>query len=475
MESVERPAETPAGAASREKASSSSDLNVPEGELLKFEEAPATAPKGTHPSTEQARRVALLQKIGLDEVRESAVTGDAKAAATEYQTSKLDNAAGNRFKTLIDKERAALDTYGENIVRETGGSVGVDQSALHSRGAAIIEPLDNLKAHFEQQTKKLYEIADERAGTTPIETPELHKLVTGDQAEFLGTVEGEALLRGTKARMKSLGMLDEQGAAKPVTVMQAEQLKQYLGNQWQPRTSRLIRELKDAIDDDVTKAAGTDVYQQARAMRAQRARVLDDPKGISQLMDSSGPEGINRAVAVEKIPDMVASMPVAQMEHVINTLRSVPKELQPQAQSALAEIKAQFANRVYEAGNKTQGQWNAKAVTQYLANNAARMAKVFTREELQNFRDLNDTGHILKKDQSYPGAAVQQHNLLKAGAMATIRGTAIGAGAHLGPGGAILGGIVGDRLAAGFSERSALKSAEKRITRLSDLAKTKKQ
>lgn len=466
------PIEPPQAARASQKDGTSPDLNVPEGDLLKFEEVPATAPKGTHPTAEQARRRDVLQRIGLDEVRQSAITGDAKAAATEFQMSKLDNAPGNMFRRVLDKEREALGTFGEGLVRETGGSVGVDQTALHSRGSTIIEPMDGLRSYFDAQTSKLYKIADERAGATAIETPEVHKLISGDQADFLGTVEGEALLRGTKARMKSLGMFDEQGAIQPVTVMQVERLKQYLGEQWQPRTARLIRRLKDALDDDVTKAAGADVYKEARAMRAQRARILDDPKGIARLMDSSGPEGINRAVPTEKIPDTVVSMPVAQFEHVVATLRNMPDDLQPQAQAALAEIKAQFANRVYEAGSRTQGQWNAKGVTQYLANNAARMTKLFTPEEMQSFRDLNDAGHILKKDQSYPGAAVQEHNLLKAGAMGGIRAAATGAGSALGGApGAMLGGIIGDRVATGFSDKSALRSAQKRVVKLSDLAK----
>jgi hypothetical protein len=46
-------------------------------------------------------------------------------------------------------------------------------------------------------------------------------------------------------------------------------------------------------------------------------------------------------------------------------------------------------------------------VTKYLQNNAARMAQVFTPEEIAKFRNLNDAGHIVAKDQSYPGAAVQ--------------------------------------------------------------------
>lgn len=446
---------------------------VPEGPPPKFEEVSATAPEGkTLAPTEQSSREQILKKIGLDEVRHSAITGDAQAAATDYQTSKLDNAAGNHLRNVIDKEREALSTYGENLVRNSGGSIGTDQSALHSRGATIVEPLDQLKEHFDEQTKKLYQEADRRAGDVPIDTPETHKLVTGDQAEFLGTVEGEALLRGVKARMKSLGMADKDGNPLPVTVKQAEQFKQYLNNQWQPRTSRLIRQMKDSIDDDVTKAAGTDIYQQARASRALRSRILDDPKGIAKIMDSSGPDEVNRAVATEKIPDTIASMPVAQFKHIVKTLNEVPEDMRFQAQSAINEIRAHFANRVAEAGNKTQSLWNAKGVTQYLNANSARMAQIFSPEEMANFKTLNDAGHILKKDQSYPGAAVQEHNLVRAGAMQGIRTGATAAGASVaGPVGAAVGGFLGDKLATRMTDKAVLKAAQGRTRKLSDLGK----
>lgn len=455
-----------------------------EGETPKFEEVAPTVKTGTVPEDQQLSRAQTLQKLGLDESRQSAITGDAKAAATEFQTSKLDNAAGNYMRNVLDRERAALTQYGENLVRESGGSYGVDQTALHARGNSIIEPLDGLKEFFDQETSRLYRIADERAENTPIETPKTREMMA-DESEFLGTVEGESLLKGVRARMKTLKMIDSEGNTLPVTVKQAERFKQYLGDQWTPRTSRLIRRLKDAVDDDVMSAAGEDLYQEARASRALRARTLDDPNGIAKIMDSDGPGGINRKVDVEKIPDAIANMGVNQFKHVVDTLKSVPEPLQAQARAAIAEIRSQFANRVTEAGNSTQTMWNAKAVTKYLNANSQRMAQVFTPEEMANFRTLNDAGHILKKDQSYPGAAVQEHNLVKAGAMETLKtyggpvaGSGVG-GLFFGPAGAAAGAAAGalaaERLATKFSERSALKTAQKRVVKLSDLLKEPKK
>lgn len=437
----------------------------------KFSEAPAPT-GGVATTAEQQRRAQVLSSVGLDQARKSALTGNAKDAANDAQMAKLDNPAGNAIRAQLDNEKAVLANHADGLVKATGGTQGLDQSTLFSRGNSIVSPLDALKEHFDTQTSALYKAADARAQGVPADMPATHSYIGGDQAEFLGTSEGEQLLKGVKARMKSLGMADAEGNPTAATVQQSEQLKQYLNNQWQPRTARLIRGMKDAIDDDVTKAAGDDIYQQARQMRAQRAATLDNPNGIAKVMDSSGPDGVNRSVPIEKIPDAIAGMPVKQFGHIVETLKGVPEEIQPQAAAALSEIKAHFANKVQAVGASQAGQWNAKGVTKFLNNNSERMAQVFTPEEMAQFHNLNDAGHILAKDQSYPGAAVQQHNLAKAGVLGgfTSAGGAAG-GALAGPPGAAVGSWLGAKAGTAINEAASLRAAKSRLMSLKDVGK----
>ena len=148
------------------------------------------APESGDPAS-NAARAKILQRVGLNEARSSAVTGDAKAGATDYQTSKLDNAAGNYMRSVLDGERSALQNHAEGIVRDTGGTVGTDSSALYGRGSTILAPLDSLKQWFDTQTSKLYKAADEKAGGQPVALPKTQEFIGGDQAEFLGTTEGD--------------------------------------------------------------------------------------------------------------------------------------------------------------------------------------------------------------------------------------------------------------------------------------------
>jgi len=427
------------------------------------------------PLEEQTRRAGVLSRVGVTEARKSSLSGDLKESATDFQQSKLDDQAGNFMRAKLDQERAALTEHAEAIARDTGGTVGNDSSVNYARGQAILGPLDKLSDYFNAQIKRLYKEADAKSEGVKIDMPRLNEAVGGDQAEFLGTTEGEALLKGVKARMKSLGIQEGEGAG--VTVGQAERLKQYLNNVWQPRTGKLIRTLRDAIDDDVTSSAGEDIYAQARALRRMRAVTLDEPNGIGKLMDASGPEGINRAVPVEKIADTIAGMPVDQLAHVIRTLRSVPEELQPQAQAALSEVRAHFASKLLNEGAKRVGQWGSRDVSRYIRNNQARLEMVFSPEELAKIGDLEEAGRILKTDQSYPGAAVQEYNLVRRGAMAAVRAGAAAAGGAAGalvgaPGaGAAAGEIAGAKLTARFSEAAALRAAQRRFVRLQDVGK----
>jgi hypothetical protein len=439
-----------------------------------FPEVPTTAPQGGKFSqAEQLARARILESVGVDpnNIRRSAISGDGIGGSTDFQTAKVDSAAGRTMRAVLDQEKAALADHADTLVEATGGTRGLDQTSLYARGNTILSPLDAMKQWFDTKTSALYKIADERAQGVPTQLDQF-RAILNDASERTNS-DRVLLPDAVTAYAKKLGMLQEDGSFSG-TAQQAETLRKYLNEKWSPQNSGLIGKLKDALDDEVMVHAGADIYGEARALRTQRANTLDNPNGISKLMDSSGPQGINRAVSVEKIADQLTGMPVDQFGHVVRTLKEAPPELQAQSAAALAEIKAQFANKMQGIGTSQQGQWNAKGVTKYLRDNAARMAQVFTPEEMGQFRNLNDAGHILAKDQSYPGAAVQGHNLMTTGTMLGLQagGAAIG-GAIGGPLGAGVGGYMGRAAASNIGNASEVRNVGKRMVKLSDLVGTK--
>jgi hypothetical protein len=426
------------------------------------------------PTTEadQAARAQTLRDVGLTEARESAITSDTKEAGTDYQTAKLQNSSGDLLSGTIAKERAALQGYARDITENTGGTVGADENSLYQRGQTIAKPVEDLGDYFDDKIKNAYAAADQKAGGLPLEMPSTQQFLTNERAQFLGTVEGKQLREGVQARMRDLGLMDQDGNVQPATVAQSERLKQYLSDQWTPRTSRLISQAKGAIDEDVTRAAGSDIYADARATRALRSTLLDDPDGIAKLAPPEDRTGVNRAVPLERTPDYVTTLPVDQFRHLVTTFREAPPEVQPSAAAALNEIRAQFANNVEKAGNSNQVSWNAKKASDYLRQNQLRMAEVFTRDEMNRFKTLHDAGKILHMDSSYPGAEAQRYNLAVRGANLVGKGAAVAAtaiGGHGGPLGAMVGHSIGKAVGAGaekLSEKTALSQTQKRIRNL---------
>jgi len=417
-------------------------------------------------SADQAAREAVLRRVGVPEARVSALQGDASAAANDYQEAKLTSPNGLRMKSVIDNERQALSNHADSIVEGTGGTPGsaADQATSTERGNNILAPLDALKDHFDSATSSLYKEADTRAGGAPSQLSGFQDILK-DNSELTNS-DRVHLVGGLNSYLGKLKMVGEDDSISG-NPKQAETVRKYLNENWSPQNSKLVGKLKDALDDDVTQSAGSDIYAQARAMRTMRGNTLDNPNGIAKLMDASGPNGINRSVPTEKVPDAITSMPVDQLNHIVGTLKNLPPDLQESGNLALSEIKAHMASKIADAGQSTSGMWNAKGVNQMLTKNSSRMQSIFDPDELDNFKDLRDAGDILKKDQSYPGAAVQEHNLMQRGAMAAMRGGSAALGAHIGgPIGAAAGEALGGNLATRYSAKAALKNVEARIKTL---------
>lgn len=433
--------------------------------------------------TEALQDLHELSGGALPEVRQSALTGNYDETGTDFQHSKMQDAGGKRMQAVIAGENNALKEGAKSIVEGTGGvAQGVDQGALTERGSIIDKAIGGIQDKFDSGIKDLYETAKQRAQGVPVPEFSRTKALLGDPTEFVGTAEGEALHRGAIARAQRLGLLDQNGAWRPATVEQAEQFRQWLGDQWTPRTARMISKTRDALDADVAAHGGQDLFTKARALRAQKATMLEEQPGVAALMKPDDRLGINRQVPLADIPDHIANLDRDQFNHVINVLKSSAHmgddELAEQAAAALNEIKGHMAAKLEHAGGKAQdGNWNANDFYKQADKYSQKLPAVFNEEERRRIQVVNRAGNVLRMDKRYPGAAAQLHNTgigaqLREGAGKAARGGVAVVAHHAMP---LVGPMVEEatgigakveKLIGGDPEKRRLAEVEKRIAKV---------
>jgi hypothetical protein len=449
---------------------------------------PMYAKVGQLPIEEQIYRTQTVQELGLDRIREGTRLGDGKKTADEYVTAKTEGVNRELFNQQIAYEQQALRNYARGIVEKTGGSFGLDENSLYNRGQAIAQPFDAFKNLLTEQMRGAYQKAAEVAADAPIVDTSTFSKFLNTNSNFVVNDSFKSLRNGIKSHLQEQGLMTKDGRMSPLTVDQAERLRQYINSNWNRDRSGIIHKLTDSIDNDVTRVAGADIYEAARGIRTQMANLLEDPVGVSKIMDYDPKTPINRSTAFPDIPKAVERMTPDQQQHLIKVLQEMPPELQPQAQRAIAEIKSQFANTIAEIGGKGES-WNSKAVSKYLKDNN-RSLRILTNdpEMARSLTVLNDGGHFLRMDDGYKGAAIQFTNMynnpLVSGAAQTLGAAAGGAvaaglgggattvGATLAPFGAAYGRNVMQRKMERASAKSAAKKGQESLQPISNVLRS---
>ena len=369
---------------------------------VKYSEAGVAQP-------EQVARAEVLNRIDPNlKVDPNVIEGRGKDRASDYAVSKTDTPLGNLLAEKFKEEKSALNNYGEQVIKDTGGTFGLDESSNYKRGNGTIKYFQELENHFDQAINKIYTERDVIAKDIPV-TGETIKTALSDPV-ILELGDNAKLAKAATARLKQLGMMDAEGNMLPTNGFKAEQFRKWLNEKgvWDRGNAKMHSELKNAVDADVisTLDPNSSIYRDARDLYILKKNTLENPKGISSILEAEGPNKINRKIDIEKIPNAIAGMGIDQFTHILNTLDSAPKELQTAALKAKSEIKAQFANRVHESFQR-----NANAGTKYLNENKEVMNRLFSQQEMAKFNDYNSAAHILKTDTGYPGAAVQAINV----------------------------------------------------------------
>ncbi len=417
------------------------------------------------------RNLQVLRNVGVENIRKSAIDGDAAKAAQDFQTSKYTSEpAGMAALDQFTAERDALAAHTQKLIDNTRAHSGLDEQSMQVKGQDIAAPYDAARVYFEEAKKNLYDTANKRAAESgkPVVTTTVDALLADpDFKATLMAKDQQGLLNTIQSQYDRFTALDPKG----LTVANAELYRKWLNNVWSPASSGTLGKVKGALDKDVFKSAGDDVYAAGRQMHQLEKRTLDDPNGIAKLMDADPYTPINRATPYGKIPDAIINLSLDQFKHIIDTYRTLPEALQPMAQKAIDTIKAHYGDKFLSAGMETgagnaRQLWNSGGVNKIAKNNSSKLPMVFsTPEEMAHINNLVDAGNILRVNSGYPGASAQAANAMKHGLMSRVAGkvgavAGGGVGAVLGPvgagAGAFLGDAVGSKISNHIGERKAL-------------------
>src|SRR5262249_17746177 len=141
-------------------------------------------------------------------------------------------------------------------------------------------------------TRRLYTAANKRAGGAPVTQLESVDALLKDPKfrNSLLAKDQSSLLKAMESQIGEFRKGNPQG----FNVAGAEEVRQWLNQIWSNENRSAIGQVKDALDNDVLKGAGEDIYGPARAIVKQRKATLDNPKGIASLMDSDPQTPLNR-------------------------------------------------------------------------------------------------------------------------------------------------------------------------------------
>ena len=444
----------------------------------KHEDATKQDTTGNLSDDQQQSRIDLAKRLGFKEVRKSAIEGDAQTAADDFDATKYtDDPMGERMRALIKQERTNLAAHAEGIIDDSGGRSGTDQTTLKAKGKTLAAPIDALSTHLDKATSELYDQVKAEHGDKPVgNLDEVSSLLKDpDFTESLLAKDQGGLLGSIQRQFERFKSMNPDG----FSVNNAENFRKFLNKIWTPETSATLGQVKGAVDEGVFKNAGEDVYAKARQLSQVRKQTLDDPDGISKLFDKDPNSKVNRSTAFENIPDKLVDLNSDQFNHIVNVYKNLPPELKPLGDAALGELRGHMANRLLDAGTKTETQWNKKGVNNELSANNENFNTAFgDRPDLQaKIKDLKDAGEMFRFNSSYRGAHAQASNMGKTGVGRAVEGAGTTVGGAVGfqvagPAGVLPGAAVGKyAVGKGLGKMDAArtrKQVEGRVIPLSD-------
>ena len=213
----------------------------------------------------QLARKQFLEAQGITPTR-AQITGD----KTQFQTQQELGKVTGRVSKALQGQEDVLSSRFENAITSTGGSANASNSST-------IDFIADRSIDLDKKISDAYTKTREMAPTQKIITPisfikEVRSLASSDRATG-------GLVSASRDILKSKGVIGK-GFKKPgaINAEAAEGIRKDLNSLYDSLTPfgrRKLADFKNAIDNDVEKAIGSDVFAEARAGKAKFEKDLN--------------------------------------------------------------------------------------------------------------------------------------------------------------------------------------------------------
>jgi hypothetical protein len=443
--------------------------------------------------TEQALRADIANEVlgNTGQVRSGVITGNENILRQEYTEARSANPTprSELLKKQIADEQNALTKYAEQRIENTGASKNLPSD--YERGQLMNDAIassEGLTGFFKNAKEGLYQEARVKVGDNPVASTTLENLL--NSSKFKSELKLKGIKDFTEGLDELLQLHKTQGfeGTKPGSIAGLEELRKSVNAQWTPQNKREIGRIVRAIDEDIAKAGGEDLYKRARSVHEAEKKIFES-KGMDKLFGEVDSNGVQTATDFQAIPKKLNQMPADQWKHIYDTYDEISKgrvrgvgfdleltpELMQYAEAAKAEMRGALAREIYQAGAGKTGVWNQNAVNNILNARAKKIEHAFSPEEQRAFHTLNYAGHIMPGVHAYEGAALQGQRVNKFAEKFPMIGRETGAATRI-PFVATIGEKIGEKAAEftiGKSQKKQASKLQEEMTKNAEKGKTK--
>ena len=329
---------------------------------------------------EQQGRIEAFREVGIENPTRAQIT----RSADDFQVQQELTKRSGVVRDTIESQEAVLTQTFDDAAAATGGR-------LKTSSSSVVDEVVGRSTKLDDKISDLYRQAREAsAGQPDVDLSRFAKKVL-DNLDSDGAAEG--LFSAVRGELRRKGVIDQKGnVVGKVSVDAAEEIRQFINAQFDPKNRTFAnsqsRVLKDVLDDDVFRASGKDIFNEARAAKAEFEQGLSAAK-ISRF--DKNQRSLVRDILENKIsPDELAEKITATKSYKPKDLRQLRDFLEQTDEgiAAFDDLRAQVLRNVKEKAfigpedaQGIQALSRAKLETALKAIGEDRMRILFTQEE----------------------------------------------------------------------------------------------